>query len=385
MTNIEIKTWDIFCRVIDNYGDIGVCWRLARQLVNEYPFKVRLWVDELQALKQIWPSTQICDQQILDKVDVRIWVGAGADDFANDIIPADAVIEAFACNLPDVYLTAMKHKVSQPRWFNLEYLSAEDWVESCHGLTSVHPQLGLKKTFFFPGVTAKTGGLIKEKELLDEIEHVQQDRPTKQLFLEQLRIQLPSDALLISLFGYENPAIASLLEAWVQSTTPVLCLVPPGKILPDVSRALGQELTVGGSFSKGSLKLQIIPFLNQTDYDRLLWACDINFVRGEDSFVRAQWAAKPFVWHIYPQDEDFHMVKLDAFLHRYAQTLDIDTQGAITRLWHRWNQGKDCTDAWNACLANLQNWQKHSQNWCQHLNSLGDLASNMVHFCQKTL
>jgi hypothetical protein len=21
--------WDIFCRVIDNFGDIGVCWRLA--------------------------------------------------------------------------------------------------------------------------------------------------------------------------------------------------------------------------------------------------------------------------------------------------------------------------------------------------------------------
>ncbi|WP_187492385.1 elongation factor P maturation arginine rhamnosyltransferase EarP, partial [Pantoea agglomerans] len=23
-------TWDIFCTVVDNYGDIGVTWRLAR-------------------------------------------------------------------------------------------------------------------------------------------------------------------------------------------------------------------------------------------------------------------------------------------------------------------------------------------------------------------
>src|SRR5690554_5010470 len=30
------------CRVIDNYGDISVCWRLARQLANEYPVRVSL-------------------------------------------------------------------------------------------------------------------------------------------------------------------------------------------------------------------------------------------------------------------------------------------------------------------------------------------------------
>ena len=381
MTNIELKTWDIFCRVIDNYGDIGVCWRLARQLASEYSFEVRLWVDEPQALKQIWPNTLICDKQILETVGVRLW----DENFPADAIPADVVIEAFACNLPDTYLYAMKHKASQPRWFNLEYLSAEDWVEGCHGLTSVHPQLGLKKTFFFPGVTDKTGGLLKEGGLLDESFNFRQDERAKHVFLEQLGVQLVDDALLISLFGYENPAIASILEAWVESPVQIQCLVPSGKILPDVAKALGQPLSVGDSFGKGSLNIHIIPFLNQIDYDRLLWTCDINFVRGEDSFVRAQWTGSPFVWHIYPQDEDFHMVKLDAFLHRYAQTTDAQTSDLITRLWHQWNRGTDCTQAWNECLANLQNWQKHCQSWRQHLNSLGDLTSNMVHFCQKTL
>ena len=381
MANIELKTWDIFCRVIDNYGDIGVCWRLARQLAHEYPFEVRLWVDELRALKQIWPDTLICNQQLLEKVNVHVW----AEDFPADVVPADVVIEAFACNLPESYLYAMKHKVSQPRWFNLEYLSAEDWVEGCHGLTSVHPQLGLKKTFFFPGVTAKTGGLVKEKQLMDESSEFQQDGHAKRVFLDLLGVQLSDDALLISLFGYENPAVTSLLEAWVQSPVQIQCLVPAGKILPDVIRALGQQLSVGDSFSKGSLNIHIIPFLTQIDYDRLLWTCDINFVRGEDSFARAQWAGKPFVWHIYPQDDDFHMIKLDAFLHRYAQTTDERTRDVTTRLWHQWNRGGDCTDAWNDCLANLQNWQKQCRSWREHLNSLGDLASNMVHFCQKTL
>ncbi len=378
MASTEINTWDIFCRVIDNYGDIGVCWRLARQLTAEYPFNIRLWVDDLRALQQIWPNTQICDQQILDKVDVRIW----ATDFPASIIPADAVIEAFACNLPNSYLAAMKHKASQPRWFNLEYLSAEDWVEGCHGLTSVHPQLGLKKTFFFPGVTARTGGLLREKQLLDQNLEFQQNEQTRSNFLARIGVELSPDGLAISLFGYENPAVASLLEAWMHSPIPILCLVPPGKILPDVSRVLQQELKVGDSFSKGALRLQVIPFLSQTDYDYLLWACDINFVRGEDSFARAQWAAKPFIWHIYPQDEDFHMIKLDAFLKRYAQTLDAGTQDSITRLWHTWNQGEDASKAWADCLANLQNWQTHSQNWRHHLNSLGDLASNMVRCCK---
>ncbi|MET0357163.1 MAG: elongation factor P maturation arginine rhamnosyltransferase EarP [Cellvibrio sp.] len=378
MANLEVRTWDIFCRVIDNYGDIGVCWRLARQLADEYDVQVRLWVDELQALKQIWPHAQLTNKQRLEKVDVRVW----SEEFEAEVVPADVVIEAFACNLPDSYLTAMKRKPDQPHWFNLEYLSAEDWVEGCHGLVSTHPQLGLKKTFFFPGVTTKTGGLLKEKNLLNERQLFEEDAHARTSFLQGLGVEHQEHELIVSLFGYENSAIASLIDGWIQSPTPVLCLVPAGKILPDICKALGRDLKVGTRVVKGSLRLQIIPFLTQTEYDRLLWACDFNFIRGEDSFVRAQWAAKPFVWHIYPQDEDFHMVKLDAFLQRYLQGLDPSTQAAITHLWYQWNQGDDCNNAWSAAMGSLANWQNHSRVWCQTLDSLGDLASNMVRSCK---
>ena len=54
--------------------------------------------------------------------------------------------------------------------------------------------------------------------------------------------------------------------------------------------------------------------LTQHDFDHLLWACDLNFVRGEDSLVRALWAGQPFVWQIYPQHDDAHHAKLEAFL-----------------------------------------------------------------------
>lgn len=380
MTQTEIKTWDIFCRVIDNYGDIGVCWRLARQLANEYPFQVRLWVDELPALIQIWPSAQNTEQQVVEYVNVRIWREA----FAEDIEPADIVIEAFACNLPNVYLAAMKRKTTPPYWFNLEYLSAEDWVEGCHGLVSIHPQLGLKKTFFFPGFTAKTGALPKEKHLLHDRDAFIQDENARSQFLQRLGVQPQAQERLISLFAYENAAIESLIAAWAESPNPVLCLVPASKILPSINKYLGQNLKIGDEFNQGSLRLKVITFLTQTDYDRLLWACDINFIRGEDSFVRAQWAAKPFIWHIYPQDDDIHMIKLDAFLHHHLKALKPELHDSITQLWHQWNRNGDCSAAWNSCLLNLPSWQKHSQNWCLTLDSLGDLAAKMVAAADKS-
>ena len=46
-------SWDIFCTVVDNYGDIGVCWRLARQLAAEHGFAVRLWVDDLASFARL--------------------------------------------------------------------------------------------------------------------------------------------------------------------------------------------------------------------------------------------------------------------------------------------------------------------------------------------
>lgn len=380
MSPAPIKTWDIFCRVIDNYGDIGVCWRLARQLAQEYPYQVRLWVDEIAALTQIWPSVTHIEQQCVEQIDIRIW----HHEF-NEVEPADVVIEAFACELPVNYLTVMKRQPIPPHWFNLEYLSAEDWVEGCHGLLSMHPQLGLKKAFFFPGFTAKTGGLLKEKNLLVERDLFLANPVNRTHFLHSVGVTHSSNELIVSLFGYENTAVASLLELWIQSPTPILCMVPVGKILASINTHFGKALEIGDEFARGSLRLKIIPFLTQTRYDRLLWACDINFIRGEDSFVRAQWAGKPFVWHIYPQDDDVHMLKLDAFLNHYLKDINSELQSSVTQLWHQWNSGNDCSQSWNACLADLLNWQKHSGNWCHSLNSLGDLASNMVQCCQKTL
>src|SRR5690606_35599259 len=227
---------DIFCRVVDNYGDIGVCWRLARQIAAEYPFQVRLWVDELAALVQIWPGATTAAQQEVERVDVRLWGESFADTDA-----ADMVVEAFACELPENYLTAMKQRATPPCWINLEYLSAERWVEGCHGMQSVHPRLGLKKTFFFPGFSPNTGGLLHEKSLLLERDRFRAHDGRAQL-LTSLGINTPANNLLISLFGYENPAMGSLLDAWQISRQPITCLVPQGKILTSINQHWGSTL-----------------------------------------------------------------------------------------------------------------------------------------------
>lgn len=375
MPSDTTKSWDIFCRVIDNYGDIGVCWRLARQLANEHQQQVRLWVDDINSLIRIWPAAHQLDQQQVSGVEVCRW----GPEFAAPFHVADRVIEAFACEIPAAYVNAMalrKRQGEPPIWINLDYLSAESWVEDCHGMPSTHPATGLRKTFFFPGFTPRTGGLLREQSLISTRNAFQ---PV--LWLDAMGIKPQPAALLVSLFAYENPAISTLLDAWANSATPVHCLVPNGKILTSINQAIARELAIGDVYHRGSLCLQVIPFVTQAEYDQLLWTCDINFVRGEDSFVRAQWAGKPMLWHIYPQDEDTHITKLNAFLDIYTHQAPAILQSVLRESWLVWNQAGDMAVNWQQLLPLLKEWQQHSRAWCDHLLEQPDLSSQLVAFC----
>lgn len=375
MPSTHIKTWDIFCRVIDNFGDIGVCWRLARQLVKEHQQTVRLWVDDLDSLIRIWPETCQLDQQQIAGVNVCRW----NPEFSADVQIADVVVEAFACDIPVQYLDKMaqlKRLGQTPVWINLDYLSAESWVEEFHRMPSAHPATGLRKTFFFPGFTPRTGGLLREHSLVGT-----RDAFQAAPWLASMGIEPHPDALLISLFAYENPAVASLIKAWADASQPVHCLVPSGKILTSINAALERELGVGDIYMQGKLRLQVIPFVTQTEYDKLLWACDINFVRGEDSFVRAQWAAKPMLWHIYPQDEEVHITKLNAFLDRYTARCSTPLAASIRASWLAWNQGADIGEFWHQLVSQLPDWRQHNQIWSESLLEQPDLASQLVTFC----
>ncbi|SHL87211.1 elongation factor P maturation arginine rhamnosyltransferase EarP [Phytopseudomonas punonensis] len=372
--------WDIFCRVVDNYGDIGVTWRLARQLVAEQGAEVRLWVDDLAALARICPranAESVC--QHLDGVEVLRW-----DSIWQAVKPADVVIEAFACELPADYVKAMSVGASRVLWLNLEYLSAEDWIEGCHGLPSMQGN-GLQKFFFFPGFTAGTGGLLCEGDLLDARDALQRDIGVRERFLESMGIRPATGARLISLFAYENTALHSLLDALANDATPSHLLVPEGRVLGDLHGWLGHATEVGTSVERGALRVQVLPFMQQDQYDALLWCCDLNLVRGEDSFVRAQWAGRPLVWHIYPQEEGAHWDKLEAFMALYCQGFSAEASAALQALWRAWNAGKPMADGWNAWLRCHAELAAHAQEWARRQAVRADLAAALVQFYRNWL
>jgi uncharacterized repeat protein (TIGR03837 family) len=368
--------WDIFCTVVDNFGDIGVTWRLARQLVAEHGATVRLWVDDLRAFERLCPDIDInAAQQWQQGVEVRQW---SADWQPTEA--ADVVIAAFACQLPSAYMEAMAEREKPPLWMNLDYLSAEDWVVGCHGLPSVKYK-NVQKFFFFPGFRKGTGGLLRESGLLERRRQFQQSPQAQQEFLQGLGIDRAPNAQLISLFAYENTGLASWLDTMAADSTPTHLLVPEGRILGDVERWLGVDgLKAGAVHVRDALTVQVLPFVRQDQYDLLLWSCDFNAVRGEDSFVRAQWAGRPLLWHIYRQDEDIHLDKLDAFLALYTQGLSEPAREAISGLWRAWNAGETMTDHWKSTRKHWPELEKHAETWCLEQALQADLAAALVQF-----
>jgi uncharacterized repeat protein (TIGR03837 family) len=386
LPTVRPPVWDIFCNVVDNYGDIGVCWRLARQLAAEQALAVRLWVDDLNAFQRLCPEIDphaAC--QSAAGVEIRPWPAA-----SDDTLPGTVVIEAFACQLPAPFVDRMAACQPPPVWINLDYLSAENWVAGCHTLPSPHPRLPLTKYFFFPGFSSATGGLLRERDLQARRIAFADSAEQQAAFWAALHVPPPAaETLVVSLFAYENPALASLLAIWAAGPGPIRCLAPETRTLADLEAFAGRRLQTGDSFRRGHLEVMILPFVAQPDYDRLLWIADLNLVRGEDSFVRAQWAAKPMLWHIYPQDEEAHLVKLDAFLERYGDGLSAAAAALLREVFQAWNGGSGnghvSPESWARWLELLPELRAHADSWAKSLSKQEDLCTSLVHFCRSKL
>jgi uncharacterized repeat protein (TIGR03837 family) len=376
--------WDIFCSVVDNFGDIGICWRLARQLAAEHELRVRLWVDDLASFRRINPDIDpAAAVQHSRGVEVCRWTTPFPAVTPDDV--ADVVIDTFACTLPEPYLYAMAARAEAPRWVTVEHLSAEDWVAGCHGLASPQPQLPLSRHFFFPGFAFGTGGLLRERELLVQRRAFQADAAAQAAFWAGLGVPPAGDELRLSLFAYDCADIVPLLRRWEGSLQAMRCLVPEGALARRMGEVYGAEAAPGACFGAGALTVQVLPFVEQDRYDRLLWACDVNFVRGEDSFVRAQWAGRPLVWQPYRQDEDAHSHKLEAFLHLYRAGLGPLEAAALGEMWRAWNREAGMAAHWDAFLAHRVAYAVHAELWARQMSDLGDLVTNLVFFCRKPL
>lgn len=313
----SLYSWDIFCRVIDNFGDIGVCWRLAADLAGR-GHRIRLWVDDPTPLA--WMAPGALDGHWAG-VQVVHWTDPMATDTPAGWEPADVLLEGFGCE-PDAAHLARRleggatGRQAPPVWINLEYLSAEPFATRSHGLPSPiaqGPGRGQTRWFYYPGLTSATGGLLREPDLA-----VRQARFDRAAWLAQSGIAWSGERL-VSLFCYEPAELPAMLRQLEQGPAPVRLLVAPGRGAQAVRACLGMGPDRAGSTalagaSRGALTTHFLPQLSQTGFDHLLWASDLNYVRGEDSFVRALWAGKPFVWQIYPQTDGAHHAKLLAML-----------------------------------------------------------------------
>jgi uncharacterized repeat protein (TIGR03837 family) len=342
--------WDLFCRVVDNHGDLGVCWRLAVDLAGR-GHAVRLWVDDPSALAWMAPDGH-------DGIQLVHWTPEAA---ATE--PGEVVIEAFGCDPPATFVEAMARMAKPPVWINLEYLSAEGYVERSHRLPSPQmsgPGAGLTKWFFYPGFTPATGGLLREPGLAEA-----QARFDAAAWLARHGIQPRADERLVSLFCYPGAPLQALLDS-LDGGMPTLLLATPGPATQGLAPLAMPP----------SVRVHSLPWLTQPGYDQLLWACDLNLVRGEDSFVRAQWAGRPFAWHIYPQHDRAHEAKLEAFLARHLASAPLDLAQAIGA----WMRGWNGIGPLPAALPPLATWARHALRWRDGLRVQPDLVSQLLAF-----
>ena len=368
MSNFAVeRKWDIFCKIVDNFGDIGVCWRLAQQLHLEHGLHIRLWVDDLTAAQKIIPSLAVTkNQQRIDGITITKWHDEA--DFSN---VADVVIEAFACGLPKAYLSqlALNNALQKKsKWVNVEYLSAETWVADFHATPS--PQAnGLTRYFYFPGFTEDTGGLIRESNC------------TASSAIDSLNTcNSSNNNLKVSLFCYPHAQISDLLTTLSTSQNAVDCYVPASSILPNIAAFFGKtSLNANETLQHNQLNLHVLPFLSQIDYDQLLKACDLNFVRGEDSWLRAIWAGKPFIWQPYLQDENAHITKLNAFLALFYA--DFNEKQLVCEAHGYWSLVNKHPCALQAYLNALPSIKNYTQQQAKLLANQTDLATKLVDFC----
>lgn len=343
--------WDIFCQVIDNHGDLGVCWRLAADLASR-GHTVRLWVDDASALTWMAPGGH-------PGVAVHPWPTQAPADGAGDV-----VIEAFGCAIAPEFEAVIARptgpngqKRQNRLWLNLEYLSAESYVERCHKLPSPvmsGPAKGCTRWFFYPGFTPRTGGLLREPSLFAR--QKQFDRRGW-----RARHGLAPGDVAVSLFCYEPAALPALLQQLAHLPHAHL-LVTPGRAAAAV-RAL-----------PNTCDIRFLPHCPQPAFDEMLWACDLNFVRGEDSLVRALWAGQPMVWQIYPQDDNAHHAKMQAFLDWLQAPESLRQFHAV------WN-GIETRALPELTPALLHDWAACMQKARARLLEQDDLVTQLIGFC----
>ncbi len=383
-------TIDILCKVVDNYGDIGVVYRLAKALSDLDPaLRIRLVVDELSAFHALAPGLDPAK----DVQDYHGWTVIRWDHpwegFKRE--PPRLVLECFACGRPDYFESCLFDPAfgSTAHIINVEHLSAEAWADELHLMPSLTRSARVKKWIFMPGFTHETGGLIIDRRFEEAAARWNGARADAEA-LASMRSGLADASSLglekgaerrywLSVFSYERdygPIVADI--AAFSRERPVLALLASGKSQPCFLSAWERA---GRPFP-----VLRLPFLPQEAWDELLLACDFNIVRGEETLARAALSGRPFIWQAYLQAEAHQLVKVRAFLKRLEPWLDAPSFAAFSNATLAFNERDRDDGAWlgaESILPPLRASEAAERGFSAFSRSLsmnGDLALHLLTF-----
>lgn len=329
--------------MVDNLGDVGVAWRLAADLAGRGE-TIRLAIDDASALAWMAPAGA-------PRVEVVGWDAALA-------APVDVLVELFGAGLPKGAERAAVR-------IDVEHLSGESFVERSHGLArGVGPA---QVWHYYPGFSTRTGGLLHEPGL----PAARRAFTDGGEWLRSIGVEAGSKERRVSLFCYDNGALEAAVDAL--ATEPTLLVATAGHAARQVSALLGPGLR------RGALRAVVLPWLSQHDFDRLLWSCDLNLVRGEDSLVRALWAGAPFLWQLYVQRDGAHLAKLEAFLGHLLAGVEPALAGTVRDAFERWN-GLHAGSPFE--LPALEPWRRGVTDWRGALEARPDLTSQLIEFAR---
>ena len=319
---MKVNSIDIFCEIIDNFGDIGVVYRISKELKKIFQnVRIRIVLNRLEEFKAINKKVKDVDYQEIDGLIcvTEKYVKENMESFG----VSDVFIEAFGCNVPEEYVKTAKE--NSKLWINLEYLSGEKWIEDFHLCESLIDSKTLKKIFFMPGFSEKSGGVIIDSGFLERMKYGKENRD--EVFKKYFKDFDLKDKFIGTVFSYEKN-FENLLETLKNYKKETVLLLMGEKTQKSFSEILKKNLTedYGNIVKYGKITMIYSDFFSQEEYEEIISASDFNFTRGEDSFVRGIILGKPFMWHIYLQEEKAHMDKIKAFTERFKESVEVSEE-----------------------------------------------------------
>lgn len=355
----------VLCKVVDNFGDIGVVWRLCCQLSNQIKkenltSKINLIVDDLASFNKICNSVDSNKSfQIVDNINIFNWNDEKLcyDEFSkNDGENLSVILEVFQCGRPSwMEKILFEDKLNRTvQIIMIDYLTAEKYAEDFHCLQSLTRSSKVQKVNFMPGFTNKTGGLIIDSEW------------------EQLCDYKNNKTLLCFTYDRNWDALANACK---KSNYIEKVLIAPGKGFDSLKKSFYSDL-----------KIEELSFMNQNEWDKMLKNCGVLIIRGEESMSRACLSGIPFVWHAYPQSDEYQLIKVRALLERMSVHFKCEDFRIIEKVWILINSAEsevEQEEFEKAILDFFDNAEKlvyGFREFALDLRKNGDLCSNLMTF-----